>query len=149
MSFRALIGGVTKVVRDAVAHSALTFDKVVEAVRPPRDSGRTPLFQVNFRAPRSPYPVLRLPGLEIGPPQYADNGTSKFDLSLEIECSRGEHCYFEYRTDLFAESTIAQMERDYEEALAWLIANPDVPAGSIPLVSKINAKFRHAGEHRC
>lgn len=141
-SFRELMRRVSEVVRAAIQHSDLTFDKIVDAVRPPRDSSRTPLFQLNFRAPKAPYPILHLKDVEFDPPKYIDNGTSKFDLALEIESSKGEHCYFEYRTDLFKESTIEQMVGDFESLLQAAIAQPDSAISQLPALSQIRARFQ-------
>ena len=95
----------------------LFADFLADAVRPPRDLSRTPLFQVNFRAPNQPYPCLQLNGITASPAQYLDNGTAKFDLALELESATGRACYFEYATDLFKEATIVQMETDLLHAL--------------------------------
>jgi hypothetical protein len=141
-TFRELMRRVADVIRAAIQHSDLTFDKIVDAVRPPRDSSRTPLFQVNFRAPKAPYPTLHLTDVEFEPPQYIDNGTSKFDLALEIESSRGEHCYFEYRTDLFQEATIEQMVKDFEKLLAEVISQPDIPISELKAVLEIRSRMR-------
>jgi len=138
-TFREMMHRVSDVVRGAIQHSDLTFDKIVDAVRPPRDPSRTPLFQLNFRAPKAPYPVLHLKDVEFSPLKYIDNGTSKFDLALEIESSKGEHCYFEYRTDLFKESTIAQMVTDFEKLLDAVVAQPDIPISQLAAFSEVRA----------
>lgn len=136
-TFREVMKRVDRVVRGAIEHSDLTFDKIVEAVRPVRDSSRTPLFQVNFRAPKEPYPILQLEGTSADRAQYIDNGTAKFDLALEIESSAGEACYFEYCTDLFKESTIAQMVEGFQSVLRGMIAQPDMPLSETDAVKEI------------
>jgi non-ribosomal peptide synthetase component F len=147
LTFRDLLGQVDKVVREAVKHSDLPFDRIVEAARPPRDSARTPLFQVNFRAPKEPYPTLQLTGITAGPTRYVDNYTCKFDLALEIETSRADACYFEYRSDLFERSTIEQMVVDFEALLRSLIAQPDTPLDRATEVKRIRERVssRSAG----
>lgn len=136
-TFRRLIRHVDVVVHGAIAHADLTFDKILDAVRPPRDLSRTPLFQVNFRAPNQPYPALQLHGVTATPAQYLDNETAKFDLALELESATGRACYFEYSTDLFKEESIAQMEIDFLKLLAALIAEPDKNLSSIAEVRAI------------
>lgn len=136
-TFRRLIRHVDVVVHGAIAHADLTFDKILDAVRPPRDLSRTPLFQVNFRAPHQPYPALRLHGVTATPAQYLDNGTAKFDLALELESATGRACYFEYSTDLFKEESIAQMEIEFLNLLAALIAEPDKNLSSVAEVRVI------------
>jgi hypothetical protein len=144
-TFRELMKRVDDVVRGAIEHADLTFDKLVEAVQPPRDSSRTPLFQVNFRAPKQPYPSLQLRGLTAEPAQYIDNSTSKFDLALEIESSRGEACYVEYCVDLFKEETIVEMVEDFQNVLRCLIAEPDISLGKLPLLKEITQRIRNRG----
>src|SRR5262249_6311445 len=146
-TFREVMTQVDSQVRQAIKHSDLPFDKIVEAARPSRDAGRTPLFQVNFRAPKMPYPTLELPGITAGSTRYIDNGTSKFDLALEIEPSGADACYMEYRTDLFKLGTIQQMAVDFERLLRVLIAQPDVPIKDLDEVKGIRERVgeSHAG----
>jgi hypothetical protein len=145
-TFRKLIRRVDVAVHGAITHSDLTFDKILEAVRPPKDLSRTPLFQVNFRAPNQPYPCLQLSEVTATPAQYLDNGTAKFDLALELESATGRACYFEYATDLFKEETIAQMEADFLNMLPALIAEPDTNLSSVGAVSAITRRIRHTGK---
>ena len=146
-TFREVMKQVHDQVHQVIKHSDLPFDKIVEAARPSREAGRTPLFQVNFRAPKMPYPTLELPGITAGPTRYIDNGTSKFDLALEIETSRADACYMEYRTDLFKLETIQQMAVDFERLLRAFIAQPEVPIKDLDEVKGIRKRVgeSHAG----
>jgi len=146
-TFRELMKRVDQVVRGAIEHCDLTFDKLVEAARPARDSSRTPLFQVNFRAPKEPYPSLQIQGLNAETPKYIENGTSKFDLALEIETSRGQTCYFEYCVDLFKEETVIQMVDDFQKLLRDLIAQPDTPLDGVPSVKAIMQRVGTRNPH--
>ena len=141
-TFRELLKRSDGVVRDAIKHSDLTFDKLVEAVRPARDTSRGPLFQVNYRAPKEVWPTLELKGLTAERPRYLDNGTSKFDLALEIESSCGEACYFEYCVDLWKEETIDQMIIDFQTLLRALICQLDTPLDAVPEVVVIASRVR-------
>ena len=145
-TFRQLIRRVDVVVHGAIAHSDLTFDKILDAVRPPRDLSRTPLFQVNFRAPNQPYPCLQFNGVTATPAQYLDNGTAKFDLALELESATGRACYFEYATDLFKEATIVQMETDLLHLLPALFARPDTNLSSVSAVTAIRERVCRTGK---
>ena len=136
-TFREAMRRVDEAVTAAVAHSELPFSKVVEAVEPPRDVSRTPLFQVNFRAPRKPYPAPSLIGIEGERARYTDNGTSKFDLALEIDASNGEACYFEYCSDLFKRETIIEAISDFQKLLRGLIAEPDTRLNQLDAVKEI------------
>ena len=120
--------------RASLQHSDLTLEKVVDAIQPPRDPTRTPLFQVNFRSPKTPLPILEIDGLDISRPVYIDNGTSKFDLSFELEMQTGEGSYIEYCSDLFEPSTIERMRGDFERLLLELVANPEAKLSELVTV---------------
>ena len=85
-SFRELLQRVRRVLVEALSHDAMPFQRLVRALAPARDLGRSPLFQVTFSI-EPPLPAL---GAEWDLTEM-DAGTtvSKFDLSLELE-DRGE-----------------------------------------------------------
>jgi hypothetical protein len=141
-TFRALMRRVDKVVQGAINHADLTFDKLVEALRPPREAARMPLFQVNFRILKAPVPALELKGLTVSPPKFVDTGTAKFDLALELEAATGQGGFFEYSTDLFDQSTLAQMAKDFEAVLMALMAEPDRPLSQLAVVRDISQRVR-------
>jgi len=141
-SFREAVRRSEAVINGAVAHSDLPLSKVAEALQLSRDLSRTPLFQINFRVLTQPFPILQLKDVLAETAQYVDTGTSKFDLALEIEPTLGKACYFEYRTDLFREETIAQMEEDFQALLGVLLTAPDVPLFAVPKVQEISRRVR-------
>jgi len=142
-TFSRLIRKVDAALHGAIAHSDLPFSKIVEAVQPPRDPSRTPLFQINFRAPQQPYPRAQLMGLTMGPVEVVDNDTAKFDLAIEVGQFAGEANYVEYCSDLFREPTILEMEKDFFALLRGLIAQPDVMLSQLPIVREISARLRN------
>ncbi len=139
-TFREILARVHASCRASLQNSDLTLEKVVDAVQPPRDPTRTPLFQVNFRAPKAPLPMLQINGLEIVRPVYIDNGTSKFDLSFELEMQTGEGSYIEYCTDLFDQSTIDRMRDDFEMLLRELITRPDAKLSELQTIKEIRRR---------
>ena len=139
-SFRKLIRRVDAALHGAISHSELPFNKIVEAVQPPRDASRTPLFQINFRALQQPYPRPEMSGLGAGAVEVLDNGTSRFDLAIEIGQFVGEANYLEYCSDLFREQTILEMEQDFLGLLGGLIAQPDVALNQLAIVKEISAR---------
>ena len=140
-TLRALVKRVDRIVLRAIANADLGFEKIVEAVQPPRDPSRTPLVQVSFRGRTQPYASLRLNDLECGIPEFIDNGTAKFDLALELEASNGQACFLEYSSDLFKEETIIQMEQDFHSILRGLVADPDQPLGKIRAVEEVRQRI--------
>jgi Condensation domain len=140
-TFRELLAQFSRVVLGAIAHADLPFDKLVEILRPPRQSGRMPLFQVNFRVVKEPVPALRLKGLRVSAPEWIDNQTSKFDLSLELVATGGAAGFFEYSTELFRSETIARMAEDFCALLWAVIAEPETPVGQLRTVREMRARF--------
>ncbi len=141
-TFRELMQRVDKVVQGAIDHADLTFDKLVEALKPPREASRMPLFQVNFRILKAAVPALELKDLKITPPRFVDTGTAKFDLAMELEAATGQTGFFEYSTDLFDQATIAQMAKDFEAVLMALMAEPDLPLSKLAALSEISQRVR-------
>ncbi len=127
LTFRQIIRKFDIALFGAIGHSDLPFHMVVDAVQPPRDPSRPPLFQVNFRAPQQNYPSLELEGIAPSPVDVLDNGASKFDLALEIASFAGGASYFEYCSDLFRHDTIVRMSEDFQFLLRALIAHSEIP----------------------
>jgi len=137
LTFNQLLSRVSKTVKEAIANSELGLDRVIAALNPPRDPSRTPLIQMNFRAPKAPLPTLHLDGIECTRPEYVDTLTSKFDLALEIESSEGLACYFEYSTDLFVKSTVAHMVEDFQSILWALVHRSDAAVSALPEIQEV------------
>ena len=136
-TFRELLACVRETTLGAIAHQDLPFEKIVEAVRPPRDLSRNALFQVNFRLQGSTRTVLVLPGLEVEPLDLIDNSSSKFDLALQLPSLAQKPGYFEYNTDLFESTTICRMTEDVQVLLGTLLGSPDTPLKNLECISRI------------
>ncbi|MEO7332122.1 MAG: amino acid adenylation domain-containing protein, partial [Minicystis sp.] len=81
LTFTDLLARVKETCLGAYAHQDLPFERLVSALEPERDLGRSPLFQVAFNLQTAPLPPLSLSGLEVHPLRN-ETGTAKFDLSL-------------------------------------------------------------------
>jgi hypothetical protein len=133
-TFRELLLRVREVALDAFTHSDVPFEKIVEALRPERNLGSSPLFQVWFVLQSSSNPELELEGLSVTPLEPDDApldrgpaGTARHDLRLGLYllASGALSGTVEYKTDLFAASTIVSMIRHFEILLGDILERPD------------------------
>jgi amino acid adenylation domain-containing protein len=139
-TFMALLGRVKDTVQGALEHQDYPFALLVERLRPVRDPGRTPLFQVSFaweqtrRFSDEPGPergALQLETLHVG------QGGAPFDLMVEI----GEHGgklsgVLQYNTDLFDATTIERMAGHFATLLGGVVADPDRRVSQLPLLTE-------------
>ncbi len=134
-SFRELMRRVRTVALGAYAHQDLPFEKLVEALQPDRDLGRTPLFQAWFALQNAPRSSFQLPGLALKSLDV-HNGTSKFDLGVfMVEKPEGLSCMVEYSTDLFDASTIQRFLEHFRVLLESIATNPDRRIAELPMLS--------------
>ncbi len=134
-SFRELLGRVRQVALGAYTHQDMPFEKLVEELQPERDLSRSPLFQVMFVLQKPSMPPKEFSGLTLNSLKV-HNGTSTFDLTLELqETPEGLSGWFEYNTDLFDAGTISRMAGHFQTLLSGIVANPDQPISTLPLLS--------------
>ena len=119
----------------AFKHPDLSFDAIVEAVKPERVLGANPIFQV-FYAYQTQINPGTVAGLEVLY-QIRDFGTTKFDLSLDVmEGPEGPTCIFEYDTQLFSHDKIERLIEHFNNLANAFIANPEQAVGQINFLSK-------------
>jgi len=109
----------------ALAYQQLPFETLIDELHLPRILNREPLFQVMFIFQDTPLPRLELNGIQsISAP--VDTGTSKFDVTLTLALrQRMLAGFFEYRTDLFDQSTTERMVKHFGTVLEGIVADPD------------------------
>ncbi|WP_344407049.1 amino acid adenylation domain-containing protein, partial [Actinomadura nitritigenes] len=108
---------------DAFAHQDVPFEQVVDALRPDRDRGRNPLFQVLFDVERADATAAGLPGLAstgFGGPR----STTPFDLGVVLVDGDELTGALEYATDLFDEATARALTRHLLAVLDAIAADP-------------------------
>ncbi|MBN3950378.1 MAG: amino acid adenylation domain-containing protein [Nostoc sp. NMS7] len=134
-SFQELLSSVRDVVLEAYNHQELPFEKLVETLRPERDMSHTPLFQVMFALQNTPMSALEFSGLQLIPLEI-DNGTAKFDLTLDLEETlSGIKGWLEYNRDLFDASTIERMAGHFQTLLEGIVTNPEQDLSDLPLLT--------------
>jgi hypothetical protein len=122
--FDDLLGRVRDAALDGYAHQDVPFERVVEELRPRRDLGFNPVFQVMFSLDDAGGGAFDLPGVEAHEVRTAYR-TAKFDLELMLEQTDGTLAgTFTYKTDLFDAATVEAL------CAAWLRLLAQVAAGS-------------------
>lgn len=162
-TFRDLLRAAHEEAGRAYGDQEVPYAKVVEALAPPRDPSRNPLFQVMFGF----HEVLPA-RFDDAVPEFTvetrDNGVTDFDLFLNMErrqdgCFEGE---LRYNTDLFTADTIADLTGRFADLARAVAVAPDTPwsrlaparAGLValaasfpvePVLPVLRAWARHAG----
>jgi amino acid adenylation domain-containing protein len=134
-TFRELLARVRKVCLEAYAHQDLPFEKLVEELRPQRDLGLTPLFQVFFNTLNFEGEQLHLNGLRVEP-LAASAADAKFDLTLYArEQSQEIQLRLVYNIDLFSRERMAESLEQLDQLLLQIVRNPDERIASFSLVT--------------
>ncbi|WP_336217152.1 non-ribosomal peptide synthetase, partial [Nonomuraea sp. LPB2021202275-12-8] len=134
LTFTQFVEQVRETTLNAYANQDVPFDHVVERLRPARDAGRTPLFQIMFTFDSFTavdQQTLVLPGLTAERRQ-SELATSPFDLTLGMrESSGGMSGEIEYNTDLYEPATVARIAAHFGELLQRIGDDPDVPLSQL------------------
>lgn len=136
-TFVELLYRLRKVTLEAYQHQEVPFELLVETLKPVRDLGRTPLFQVMFNFENTPpgEPHAGLPGMTR---MEIDETVALYDLSVSLSGRDGFLiCDFIYPTALFERETIQRMTDHYMVLLEGIAANPHQSIGSLPLLTKM------------
>ncbi|MCE9671221.1 non-ribosomal peptide synthase/polyketide synthase [Myxococcus stipitatus] len=136
LTFRELLARVREGTLESFAHQDVPFERLVETLRPARDLGRTPLFQVMFVYGRDPLPGAKLPELSLSPVEQ-EGRTAKFELTLYLTETAGRLTgSLDYNTDLFEPETIAGMAEHFQRLLESLVTYPEWSLSTHSLLSE-------------
>ncbi|MBI4524347.1 MAG: amino acid adenylation domain-containing protein [Deltaproteobacteria bacterium] len=135
-TFRELLHRVKEEALHAYEHQDLPFERLVEALNPDRDRGRTPLFQVMFAVQNVPRRALEMPGL-VAAPIEIESLTAKFDLfAAFVERDQQQTMRIEYNTDLFDDATIRRMTVHFQTLLESVVANLHERISELPMLTE-------------
>ncbi|HSE36537.1 MAG TPA: amino acid adenylation domain-containing protein, partial [Blastocatellia bacterium] len=133
-TFRELMGRVREVALGAYLHQDVPFEKLVEELQPERDLSHSPIFQVVFVLQNAPLGGLELQDVNLEL-LAADNGTAKFDLTLNLhEVDDVIGGTLGYSTDLFEAATIGRMVSHFLTLLEGVAADVNTPLSLLPLM---------------
>jgi amino acid adenylation domain-containing protein len=131
-TFGELLSQVSATVQGALAHQALPFARVVEAVKPSRKPGQHPLFQVMFIL--EPGTTGLPPGWSVGQRDF-HGGFAHFDLTFELD-DRPEGIIgrIEYSTELFNRTTVERLAASYQRLLDSASRDVEQRVSRLPLL---------------
>jgi amino acid adenylation domain-containing protein/non-ribosomal peptide synthase protein (TIGR01720 family) len=140
-TFSQLTDRVRQVAMGALAHQDLPFGKLVEALRPERDTSRPPVAQVTLllleAAMASAFPDLgglRMREVELDP----EASSSELTLAL-WDSPEGFKGHLEFNSDLFDTTTVARLAEGFVSLLDAVVAGSptsDAPLSALPVQSE-------------
>ncbi len=134
-SYRQALRLVNRAVLDGFDHQELPFERLVEAINPPRDLGRHPIFQAAFVLHPATLEQMRLPGLQVTQLPL-EVGVARFDLTLFVTEFAGRLDFrLEYAAELFAPRQAGQMLSNLLALLRAALQAPDAPLEQLSLLS--------------
>ncbi|WP_210604560.1 non-ribosomal peptide synthetase [Brevibacterium oceani] len=140
---RALLARTRAAVIDAVELDDVPFERLVEAVNPPRELGRHPLFQVMLSLEETSAPSLDLPGVTTSVEPEVETGDAKFDLSFTFRRSDAEAglaVVLDYNSSMFDAETIAGICRRFSRFVDEAVKDPERPLRDIALLDPVDTR---------
>lgn len=134
-SFGDLVERVRDNVTEAIAHQDLPFEQLVKALQPRRDSGRNPLFQINFTHQRDFVKPVSFGGTRLTAIPSRSPGAI-FDLHFfMVERADGWRASCDFARDLFDRETAERLLCHFETFLDAAAGAPDVPLSELPILT--------------
>jgi amino acid adenylation domain-containing protein len=154
-TFEAVLGRVKESVLGALEHGGYPFPLLVERLRPERDAGRTPIFQVMFtlqKAPLAGSEALAAFALGEGGAQIEMGGltlesvaverrTAQFELAMEVAEVGGKlGVTLRYNSDLFEADSVERMLGHFRTLLGSVVAGPGQRISELPLLTEVERR---------
>ncbi len=137
LRFRELLQRVRETTLNAYAHQELPLEKLIEVLKPERNAGYQPLYQVLLDVINTPGRAVETPGQLTLTPMESDTASAKLDLLMDVwESGDQLGGLIEYKTDLFDRETIVKMLGHFETLLTNIVADPDARLSSLELRSE-------------
>jgi len=119
----------------ALENQDLPFEHLVRELRPARDPGRNPLFQVNFNHHKSFGKPGEFGGVTLTPMPSRSPGTI-FDLHVfMVERKEGWRASCDYSTDLFEKATAERILSHFERLLQDIADHPGKRVGDLEILT--------------
>ncbi len=132
-SFREMLARARAVAVAVFAHQHLPFGKLVETLRPERDTSRMPIVQTLVQLVDIQGSGLGVPGEVASEALQIYDGNARYDLMLALFESAGAFTGpLEYNADLFDRATAVRMAEMLSAMLAAAAADPEVRLADLP-----------------
>ncbi len=132
-AFQELLDRVRDVTLDALGHTDLPFEVLIDHLKAPLERGRKPLFQFYFFYQSAFLKPRHVGPLTITPMPTFSTGTP-FEMQLGIiEREEGIRAQLEYNAALYNPETIRKVLENWVSILRAVVARPELPIDSIVL----------------
>jgi amino acid adenylation domain-containing protein len=133
-TFAELLDQVRGRVVHAFEHQEVPYEVLVRELRAGLPASEQALFRVMFTS-QDPSPAVTRLGTAVLEGLRVDLGTTKFDLSVSAtETVEGIRVSVEYRSDLFAASTIARLVEHWQELMLSAARAPHTRTSRLPIL---------------
>ncbi|SFQ99470.1 amino acid adenylation domain-containing protein [Lentzea waywayandensis] len=134
-SFRSLLHQVRDTTLAAQQHQELPFERVVEALAPPRSTAHQPVIQTIVGMEDSQHEIFTLPGVAVDR-VASHSGTAKWDLELGVTSTEGGITgLLEFDSALYEPATARRLLGHLEMLLTAGLADPSCPIGRLALIT--------------
>ncbi|ORX93212.1 hypothetical protein K493DRAFT_338397 [Basidiobolus meristosporus CBS 931.73] len=135
--FKKFVQKVNDVFMEAIENQDVPFQQVVQEMLPNRDPSIHPLFQTMFvLQDDSATPANTNLDISILPIHDEIATSAKFDLTMElVELGNQLTGTVTYSKDLYEESTVIRLLKNYEFLLSKLLDSPDIPLTNIQCIT--------------
>lgn len=120
--------------------SDFPFEKIVELLRPPRDSDKHPVVQTIFQLRQASDIKLFFPEVE-ALPYPVKKRTGNFDLHMVCEeTDSGLQGTLYYPQTLYSDAAMARFAKHYQILLETFLTNPEQPVMRAPFLTQVEYK---------
>ncbi|MFI6099350.1 amino acid adenylation domain-containing protein [Lentzea sp. NPDC051213] len=135
VSFRSLLHQVRDTTLAAQQHQDLPFERVVEALAPPRSTAHQPVIQTIVGMEDSQHEIFALPGVSVER-VASHSGTAKWDLELGVTSTEGGISgLLEYDSALYEPATVRRLLGHLETLLSAGVTEPELAVGRLPMLT--------------
>jgi amino acid adenylation domain-containing protein len=147
-SFRVLVNRVRDTVTDAIEHQDLPFEYMVRTLQPRRESGRNPLFQINFTHQRDFVKPVSFGGSKLTAFPSRSPGAI-FDLHFfMVERADGWRASCDFARDLFDRETALRLLGHFETLLDAATTSADEAISKFPILTSAEERSLASWSHR-